>query len=140
MATTIQLDIVSLESSIFSDQVEMVIVSGIVGELGIMPGHAPMLTAIKPGQIRINLPGNIQDVYYISGGILEVQPYIVTILADTVVRADDLDELEAVESRQNAERLLLNKQSSVEFSNLLAQLAKATAKLRTIKLAHNKEK
>lgn len=140
MATTIQLDIVSLESSIFSDQVEMVIVSGIMGELGIMPGHAPMLTAIKPGQIRIILPGNIQDVYYISGGILEVQPYIVTILADTVVRADDLDELEAVAARQNAERLLVNKQSNIDFINLLAQLAKATAKLRTIQLAHNKEK
>jgi len=140
MATTIQLDIVSLESSIFSDQVEMVIVSGIMGELGIMPGHTPMLTAIKPGQIRIILPGNIQDVYYISGGILEVQPYIVTILADTVVRADDLDELEAVAARQNAECLLINKQSNIDFINLLAQLAKATAKLRTIQLAHNKDK
>lgn len=140
MAATIQLDIVSLESSIFSDQVEMVIVSGVMGELGIMPGHAPMLTAIKPGQIRINLPGNIQDVYYISGGILEVQPYIVTILADTVVRADDLDEAEAVASRRNAESLLSNKQSNVEFSILLAQLAKATAQLRTIQLAHNKDK
>lgn len=140
MAATIQLDIVSLESSIFSDQVEMVIVSGVMGELGIMPGHAPMLTAIKPGQIRINLPGNIQDVYYISGGILEVQPYIVTILADTVVRADDLDEAEAAASRKNAESLLSNKQSNVEFSILLAQLAKATAQLRTIQLAHNKDK
>ena len=140
MAATIQLDIVSLESSIFSDQVEMVIVSGVMGELGIMPGHTPMLTAIKPGQIRINLPGNIQDVYYISGGILEIQPYIVTILADTVVRADDLDEAEAVAARRNAESLLSNKQSNIEFSILLAQLAKATAKLRTIQLAHNKDK
>jgi len=140
MAATIQLDIVSLESSIFSDQVEMVIVSGIMGELGIMPGHTPMLTAIKPGQIRIILPGNIQDVYYISGGILEIQPYIVTILADTVVRADDLDEVEAATSRKNAEVLLSNKQSNIEFSILLAQLAKATAKLRTIQLAHNQEK
>lgn len=139
MAATIQLDIVSLESSIFSDQVEMVVVSGIMGELGITPGHTPMLTTIKPGQIRINLPGNIQDVYYISGGILEIQPYIVTILADTVVRADDLDEVEAAAARQNAESLLASKQSHVEFSILLAQLAKATAKLRTIQLA-NKEK
>ena len=140
MAATIQLDIVSLESSIFSDQVEMVIVSGIMGELGIMPGHAPMLTAIKPGQIRIILPGNIQDVYYISGGILEIQPYIVTILADTVVRADDLDEAEAAAARKNAELLLSNKQSSIEFSILLAQLAKATAQLRTIQLANSKDK
>jgi F-type H+-transporting ATPase subunit epsilon len=140
MAATIQLDIVSLEVSIFSAQVEMVIVSGVMGELGIMPGHSPILTAIKPGQIRINLPGNIQDVYYISGGILEVQPYTVTILADTVVRANELDEAEAVTARQNAERLLANKQSNVDFSNLLAQLAKATAQLRTIQLTHNKEK
>jgi F-type H+-transporting ATPase subunit epsilon len=104
-----------------------------------LPGHTQLLTSIKPGQIRIALPGNIQDVYYVSGGILEVQPYVVTILADTVVRASDLDEAAAITARENAERLLTDKKSNVAFTGVLAQLAQAAAQLRTIKMAH-KEK
>jgi F-type H+-transporting ATPase subunit epsilon len=137
--TTIQLDIVSLESNIFSGLVEMVVVTGTMGELGILPGHTQLLTSIKPGQIRIALPGNIQEVYYVSGGILEVQTYAITILADTVVHAADLDEAAAIASRENAKRLLVGKKSAVEFTGVLAQLAQAVAQLRTIRIAH-KEK
>ncbi|MEI8055301.1 MAG: F0F1 ATP synthase subunit epsilon [bacterium] len=137
--TTVQLDIVSLEANIFSGLVEMVVVTGEMGELGILPGHTQLLTSIKPGQIRIILPGNIQEVYYVSGGILEVQPYVITILADTVVRAADLDEAAAIASRENAERLLVDKKATVEFTGVLVQLAQAAAQLRTIKMAH-KEK
>ena len=137
--TTIQLDIVSLEANIFSGLVEMVVVTGEMGELGILPGHTQLLTSIKPGQIRIVLPGSIQEVYYVSGGILEVQPYVITILADTVVRAADLDEAAAIASRENAERLLADKKATVEFTRVLAQLSQAVAQLRTIKIAHRKK-
>ncbi|CAL7963380.1 ATP synthase F1 complex subunit epsilon [Gammaproteobacteria bacterium] len=137
--TTIQLDIASLEANIFSGLVKMVVVTGEMGELGILPGHTQLLTSIKPGQIRIALPENIQEVYYVSGGILEVQPYVITILADTVMRAADLDEAAAIASRENAERLLADKKAAVEFTGVLAQLAQAVAQLRTIKIAH-KEK
>lgn len=139
MPATIQLDIVSLESNIFSGPVEMVVVTGEMGELGILPRHTQFLTSIKPGQIRIALPGNIQDVYYVSGGILEVQPKNVTILADTVVRATDLDEAAAIMVREDAKRLLTEKKSNVEFSIILTQLAQATAQLRTIKLINKKK-
>lgn len=136
---TIQLDIASPEANIFSGSVEMVVVTGEMGELGILPGHTQLLTSIKPGQIRITLQGNTQDIYYISGGILEVQPYIITILADTAVRATDLDEVAAITARENAKSLLNDKKSNVALTGVLAQLAQATAKLRVIKLAH-KEK
>lgn len=142
MVATVRLDIVSLEASIFSDLAEMVVVTGEMGELGILPGHTPLLTSIQPGQIRITLQGGAQDIYYISGGILEVQPKIITILADTVTRAADLDEAAAIIARENAERLLASKQSNVDFTGALAQIAQATAKLRTIKLSlkNNKNK
>jgi F-type H+-transporting ATPase subunit epsilon len=139
MTATVQLDIVSLEAKIFSGQVEMVVVSGIAGELGILPGHTQLLTSIKPGQIRVMLSKNMQDVYYVSGGILEVQPSIITILADTVIYAADLDEAAAIKARENAQRLLVEKKSNIEFAGLLNQLAQATAQLRTIKLAHKKK-
>ena len=139
MAATIQLDIVSLKSQIFSGLVEMVVVSGIAGELGILPGHTQLLTSIKPGQIRIILPKKIQEVYYVSGGILEVQPSIITILADTVTHAADLNEAAAIQARENAKKLLGEKKSNVEFAGLLNQLAQATAQLRTIKLSHKKK-
>lgn len=135
---TIQLDIVSPEANIFSGPVEMVVVTGEEGELGVLPGHTQLLTSIKPGQIRIATPEGIQEIYYISGGLLEIQPYAVTILADTVVRAVDLDEAAAIAARENAERLLADKKSNVEFTGLLAQIAQATAQLRTIKLIPKK--
>ncbi len=140
MKAVVQLDIVSLEAQIFSDLVEMVVVTGVMGELGILPGHLPLLTAIKPGQIRITLQGGGQDVYYVSGGILEVQPGVITILADTVTRATDLDEAEAIIARDNAERLLANKQSNIDLTSALVQIAQATAKLRTINMVRKGSK
>lgn len=140
MTATVRLDIVSLEANIFSDLAEMVVVTGEMGELGILPGHTPLLTSIKPGQIRITLQGGAQDIYYISGGILEVQPKVITILADTVTRADDLDEAAAIIARENAERLLAGKKSNVDFTGALVQIAQATAKLRTIQLSHKGNK
>jgi F-type H+-transporting ATPase subunit epsilon len=132
---TIQVDIVSIEANIFSGAAEILIVTGEMGELGIMPGHAPLLTTIKPGQIYINLPENIQEIYYVSGGILEVQPYVVTILADTITRAADLDETAATTARANAERLLADKKSNFDLTKTLTQLAQTAAQLRTIKMA-----
>lgn len=140
MESTIKIDIVSLEANIFSGVAKMLVVTGSMGELGILPGHAPLLTAIKPGQIRIILPSGVEDVYYISGGILEVQPEIVTVLADTVTHAADLDEAAAIIAQENAKNLLANKKSNLDFTGVLAQVAQATAKLRTIKLSRrNKE-
>lgn len=136
---TVYLDIVSLEASIFSGLVEMVVVTGEMGELGILPGHAQLLTSIKPGQIRLALPGNVQEIYYVSGGILEIQLYAITILADTVVRAADLDEAAAIVARENAKRLLANQKDTIEITTALSELAQAAAQLRIIKMAH-KEK
>ena len=138
MQPTIQLDIVSLEANIFSGQVVMVVVTGELGELGILPGHIQLLTSIKPGQIRLTLPNNKQDIYYISGGVLEVQPNVITILADTVVHAADLNEAAAITAQENAQKLLAAKESNVELTSILSQLAQAAAQLRTIKLAHRK--
>lgn len=139
MIATTNLDIVSLETNIFSGPVEMVVVTGEMGELGILPGHIQLLTTIKPGQIRLKLPGNIQDIYYISGGILEVQPHVITILADTVIHAADLDKTAAITAHKNAKRLLADKISNIELTSILSQLAQATAQLHTIKLAHKKQ-
>lgn len=140
MKPTLRLDIVSLEAQIFSGLAEMVVVTGIMGELGILPGHTPLLTEIKPGQIRIVLQGGAQGIYYISGGIMEVQPNIVTILADTVIHAADLDEAAALAARASAERILATKKSNVDLTTALVQIAQATAKLRTIKMAHSSDK
>ncbi len=136
MKATVHLEIVSLEAEIFSGLAEMVIVTGAMGELGILPGHMPLLTVIRPGQIRITLQGGVQDIYYISGGIMEVQPDVITILADTVIRAADIDEAVAITARESAERLLANRATNVDFTGALVQIAQATAKLRTIKLLH----
>jgi len=136
MSATVRLEIVSLEAGIFSGLVEMVVVTGTMGELGILPKHIPMLTTIKPGQIRIVLQGGAQDIYYISGGIMEVQPELITILADTVIRAVDIDEAEAIAARENAEHILANRKSKVDFTSALIQITQATAKLHTINLLH----
>src|SRR5579871_1871845 len=109
MAMTMHLDIVSAEASIFSGRAEMVIASGAMGELGVLPGHTPLLTSLKPGVIRAILQGGKEEVFYVKGGILEVQPKIVTVLADTALRAVDLDEAAALEAKQRAEKRLSTK-------------------------------
>lgn len=132
MAITTHLDIVSAEDSIFSGIVEMVVATGQLGELGITPGHAPLLTVLKPGEIRLTLPGGEEQLYYVSGGMLEVQPFHVTILADAVSRAEDLDEAEALAAKARAEDMLNTKNTDFDYSVAAVELAKAVAQIRAI--------
>jgi F-type H+-transporting ATPase subunit epsilon len=129
---TMKLDIVSAESSVFSGVVELLSVTGSMGELGIHPGHTPLLTSLKAGQVHAALGGGSDEVFYISGGMLEVQPGIVTILADTAARAEDLDEAAAVAAKEHAERALDGKRSELEHAKAVAELAEAVAQIRAI--------
>ena len=110
----------------------MVSLRGTIGELGILPGHAPLLTGVRPGAVQLRLESGEEEVFYASGGFLEVQPGIVTVLADTVVRAEDIDEAAAAEARQAAERSLAEQAADFDFSLVTAQLAEAAAQLRTV--------
>ena len=132
MAATMQCDIVSAEKEIFSGRVTMVIATGTIGELGILPGHAPLLTGIRPGPVTLRFEDGEEDVFFASGGFLEVQPGIVTVLADTALRADDIDEAAAVESRDQAERDLSEHAADFDFSLATAQLADAAGRQRTL--------
>jgi F-type H+-transporting ATPase subunit epsilon len=132
MAMTMHCDIVSAEREIFSGRVTMVIATGTLGELGIMPGHAPLLTGIVPGPVRLKMDGGEEEVFFASGGFLEVQPGVVTVLADTALRADDLDEAEAAAAKAQAERELSDRAADFDFSVAAAQLAEAGARLRTL--------
>lgn len=132
MSMTMQVEIVSAEAQIFSGVADHVIATGAVGELGIWPRHSPLLTSLKPGPIRIVKPGGEEEVYYISGGILEVQPHVLTVLADTVVRAGDLDEAAAVEAKERAEQALKNRQTEIDYGKATAELAEAVAQLQAI--------
>lgn len=137
MAMTMHLDIVSAEEKIFSGLIEHMTVTGEEGELGIYPGHTPLLTGIVPGQIIVTKQHGEKEVFYISGGMLEVQPQVVTILADTVIRADDIDEVAALEAQQKAEELRAGKKSSdIDYEKTLTQLAEASAQVRAVKDLH----
>ncbi len=125
-------DIVSAEKAIFSGAVTMVSLRGSIGELGILPGHAPLLTGIRPGAVQLRLENGEEEVFYASGGYLEVQPGMVTILADTASRAEDIDEAAAVEAREAAERALAEQAADFDFSIAAAQLAEAAAQQRTL--------
>jgi F-type H+-transporting ATPase subunit epsilon len=140
MKKTIELDIVSAEASIFNGKVTFVSVTGTVGELGIHPGHSPLLTALKPGQIRAVLENGSEEVFYMSGGMLEVQPSMISILADTAFRADDLDEAAALTAKSRAEKILQQKVDGIEYSTALAELAEAAAQLRAISMLRDKIK
>ena len=129
MASTIHCDIVSAEAEIFSGTAAMVVITGEEGELGIAPRHAPLLTRIKPGQVRVMLPEGGEEFYYVSGGMLEVQPHVVTVLADTAARADDLDEAAAVRAKEEAERALSDRSADMEVAEAQARLAEAVAQL-----------
>ena len=132
MAATMQCDIVSAEQEIFSGPVAMISLRGAIGELGILPGHAPLLTGIRPGVVQLRLESGEVEVFYATGGFLEVQPGVVTILADTATRAEDIDEAAATEARQAAERALAEQAADFDFSLATAQLAQAAAQLRTV--------
>ena len=131
MSMTIHVDIVSAEESIFSGLAEMVYAPGELGELGIAPRHAPLVTRLKPGEVRLDT-GKEELDFFISGGILEVQPHVVTVLADTAIRADDLDEAKALEAKKNAEEALANRESDIDFAKAQAELAEAAAQLQAI--------
>jgi F-type H+-transporting ATPase subunit epsilon len=134
MANTIHVDVVSAEEQIFSGEAEFVILPGIMGELGIYPRHTPLLTQIKPGALRIKLPGQDQEeLVFVQGGFLEVQPQRVTVLADTAIRAKDLDEVKALEAKKAAEEALQNKSSKESIASAEAELAIAMAQLESIR-------
>jgi len=128
---TIHVDIVSAEASIYSGLAEMVFAPGELGELGIAPRHAPLVTRLKPGEVRVNT-GKEELDFFISGGILEVQPHLVTVLADTAIRADDLDEAKALAAKKQAEDVLADKTSDIDFAKAQAELAEAAAQLQAI--------
>ena len=128
---TIQCDIVSAEGSIFSGAAEMVIATGEMGDPGVSAGHSPLLTGLKPGPVRV-LANDDEVVFYVSGGFLEVQPNVVTVLADTAARGDDLDEAAAIEAQQRAEQAMANQSAELDYTRAAAELAAAVAQLRTI--------
>lgn len=133
MAMTVHVDVVSAEKSMFSGLAEVVVVPGEMGELGIYPRHAPLLTRIKPGSVRIKVPNQAEEeLIYVSGGMLEVQPSVVTILADTATRGADLDEVRALEAKQAAEEAMKNRTSDIDYAQAQAELAEAIAQLRAI--------
>ena len=134
MAHTIHVDVVSLSESIYSGDAEFVVLPGLMGELGIYPHHAPLITQIKPGEVRIKVPGQEEpQIVFVQGGFLEVQPDVVTVLADTAIRAHDLDEAKALEAKQRAEEALQNKTSKEEIATAEGELASAVAQLAAIR-------
>ena len=133
MATTVHCSIVSAEQEIFSGLVEMVVASGTLGELGIMPGHAPLLSGIKPGPVKLVLEGGDEEIFFASGGFIEVQPTAVTILADTAIRADNIDEAAASEAEQKAQAELNDQRAEVDFARVNADLQEQAAMLRTVR-------
>lgn len=130
--STIRCDIVSAEQEIFHGEVSMVIATGEMGELGIAPRHAPLITRLKPGQVRLKLENGDEQFFYVSGGILEVQPQVVTVLADTAARAADLDEAAARKAKEEAERALANRTDAMEVADAQNQLAQAMAQLQAL--------
>lgn len=138
MGISVHCDIVSAEESIFSGLVELVVAAGELGDLGIAPGHAPLMTKLKPGPVRVIKQGGEEEVFYVSGGYLEAQPNIVTILSDTAQRADDIDEAAAIEAQKEAEREFANQSSEMDYSRAASLLAEASARLRTIQQLRKK--
>jgi F-type H+-transporting ATPase subunit epsilon len=133
MAMTIHLDVVSAEESIFSGLAEFVAAPAVMGEVGIYPFHAPMITKIKPGAVRVKVPDQEEEVLiFVSGGLLEVQPGVITVLADTAIRGQDLDEASALEAKQRAEEAMQNRSSEIDYAQAQAELAEAVAQLRAI--------
>jgi len=135
---TVNLEVVSAEESIFSGSIKSLQITGSEGELGIMPGHAPLLTSLKPGMARIVNADDKEEILYLSGGMLEVQPNHVTVLADVATRATDLDEQAAMDAKQRAEEHLNKHSDDVDFAEVAAELARAIAQLRVIQVTKKK--
>jgi len=129
---TIKVDIVSAEGEIFSGEATMVFAPGSQGELGITPRHAPLLTLLKAGEVRVQTPDGVEQVFYVGGGALEIQPTRVTVLADTALRAKDIDEAAALAAKQRAEEVLKDRAGAVDYAEALAELARAAAQLKIL--------
>jgi F-type H+-transporting ATPase subunit epsilon len=138
MAHTIHVDIVSAEGEIFSGDASMVFVPGSQGELGIAPRHAPLMTTLKAGVVRVEAEGHDEQSFYVGGGALEVQPHLVTVLADTAARAHDLDEAAALEAKQRAEEAMRGRADKMDIAEAQAELARAVAQLRAIERLRKK--
>ncbi|MGR6871945.1 F0F1 ATP synthase subunit epsilon [Pseudomonas sp. HK3] len=138
MAMTVHCDIVSAEEAIFSGLVEIVIASGANGELGILPGHAALMTSLEPGPVRVKKQNGEEEIFYVSGGFLEVQPNSVTVLADTALRADNIDEAAALEAKKHAEQALENQSGDFDYSRAASQLAESIAQIRTLQQIREK--
>ncbi|MEC5215405.1 F-type H+-transporting ATPase subunit epsilon [Actimicrobium sp. GrIS 1.19] len=139
MAHTIHVDVVSAEMQIFSGEAEFVALPGESGELGIYPRHTPLITRIKPGTVRIKIPGKDEmELVFVAGGILEVQPNTVTVLADTAIRGSDLDEAKATEAKRMAEEALVNRESKIDYAAAQAELSVAIAQLAAIQRLRQK--
>jgi F-type H+-transporting ATPase subunit epsilon len=132
MAMTIHVDGVSAEEMIFSGLAEFVVLPGEAGELGILPGHMPLMTRIKPGAVRIKTPGDKEELIFVAGGLLEVQPGLVTVLADTAIRGADLDQAKAMEAKKLAEEAMVNRGSEMDYARAQVELAEAIAQLAAI--------
>jgi F-type H+-transporting ATPase subunit epsilon len=132
MASTVQVDIVSAEKEIFSGMAEMVFAHAEMGEVGIAPRHAPFITRLKPGEVRVKVSETESYPFYVSGGMLEVQPHLVTVLADTAIRAKDIDEAAAIDAKAKAEEALADKSGKIDYATAQAQLAEAIMQLRTL--------
>lgn len=129
---TIHVDIVSAEGQIFSGEAAMVFAPAAMGELGIAPRHAPLLTTLKPGEVRVQLPGGEEQLFFVGGGAIEIQPHLVTVLADTALRAKDIDEAAALQAKQRAEEALKDRGSQIELAEAQAELARAVAQIKAI--------
>ena len=132
MAMTIHVDIVSAEEQIFSGAAEMVYAPAVMGEVGIAPRHTPLISPLKPGEVRLDMGGGQEEFFFISGGILEVQPHVVTVLSDTAIRAHDLDEAAALEAKKRAEDALHDQMSDIEIAKARAEIAAAAAQIAAI--------
>jgi F-type H+-transporting ATPase subunit epsilon len=132
MAMTIHVDVVSAEESIFSGLAEFVALPGESGELGILPGHMPLMTRIKPGAVRIKLPNDKEEMIFVAGGLLEVQPNLVTVLADTAIRGADLDHAKASEAKKRAEEAIGSRAAELDYARAQAELSEAVAQLAAI--------
>lgn len=135
---TLQCNIVSAKETIYTGEISMLVAAGTEGEVGILPGHIPFITLLKPGTLHIKTTQGGDDMVYVSGGVLEVQPNVVTVLADTAARAADLDEAKILESRRQAEQLLQNQKSEIDTSAALAALAESLAQLQTLQKFRNR--
>ncbi len=132
MTMTVNVDIVSAEKEIFSGLAEMVFASAELGEVGIAPRHAPFISKLNPGEVRVRINDRENESFYVSGGLLEVQPHVVTVLADTAIRAKDIDEAAALEAKAKAEEALTDKTGKIDYAKAQAQLAEAIMQLRTL--------